>query len=426
LTSNKTQDINRDFHNALYVLKNVIEGINVKITTISNPISSVSESARAYLDYHQIMAIQKSFLTRTALILNHINNVQKQLSKISNQHELIMMCSIIEKLRNEYFLLEQVYDYYVHLINTRSEFGMGPLLKGCDKIAHESLKVGLKGLGYPIPPVACHLQYGPGLHIIKHGINLWDGNKNPVAIIKIERIGFPSPRITAVIHECGHQFWHITNGLQELKNLIYSVVFKETGDKELSQKWSDWTSEIGADILALKQANFAAVVGLAEVTISNPQNMFRFIPGDPHPNMILRIMMGIETVKLGYGNGDWDIFRNTWDFLYPQELADNISKGLINDSLPIIPKLCAAICETKMECFKQKSLNDLIPWNYFSPTVIKNFLKKDASDFNMDISDLQTNPIAQLSCFRIMQMFGGRTRSSIRDQMCNWLLSLAS
>lgn len=38
--------------------------------------------------------------------------------------------------------VEQVFDYYVDLLHTRSEQGIGPILSGCDMICYGSLSQG--------------------------------------------------------------------------------------------------------------------------------------------------------------------------------------------------------------------------------------------------------------------------------------------
>ena len=57
----------------------------------------------------------------------------------------------IQHLSNRYFLCEKVHDYFMDSLHTRSEQGMGKILKGCDQIATASLKLGLEKLGYEVP-----------------------------------------------------------------------------------------------------------------------------------------------------------------------------------------------------------------------------------------------------------------------------------
>ena len=160
--------------------------------------------------------------------------------------------------------VEQVFDYYVDLLHTRSERGVGPLLKGCDKICYSSLNQGLKRLGL-VHLLSFVISIGRRRIHTKVGIYLWDGQSNPAAIIKVVRSAVPLPRLTSILHECGHQAAHMTNWNKELAQILYASVFETGGSRYLADLWSSWTSEIAADFWALHQSNFASVMGLYEV-----------------------------------------------------------------------------------------------------------------------------------------------------------------
>lgn len=125
--------------------------------------------------------------------------------------------------------VKQVFDYYVDLLHTRSEQGIGPILSGCDMICYGSLSQGLYKLGLEIPTVVCYLDRGEGSSILKSGRYLWDGQRNSVATIKVVRTAVPLPRLTSILHECGHQAAHITNWNNELAELLYVTVIGGSG-----------------------------------------------------------------------------------------------------------------------------------------------------------------------------------------------------
>ena len=321
--------------------------------------------------------------------------------------------------------VEQVFDYYVDLLHTRSERGVGPLLKGCDKICYSSLNQGLKRLGLVAPTIVCYLDRGEGASILKSGIYLWDGQSNPAAIIKVVRSAVPLPRLTSILHECGHQASHMTNWNKELAQILYASVFETGGSRYLADLWSSWTSEIAADFWALHQSNFASVMGLYEVVTGSSDRVFRIIQGDPHPMAFLRVMMGLTFCKMAFGSGPWDDFMRVWQALYPIDATSAEPATIARESLPILPAICKAISNTKMKAFLGSSLNQILPWDAASPTRIKEFLNHDLSNFCVSEGSIIGQPILTLTSFRMIQMFGGRSHEWIIEQMRRWLTSLS-
>ena len=62
--------------------------------------------------------------------------LNKQLSLANNIEDLVPLQRNIQYLSNRYFLCEKVHDYFMDSLHTRSEQGMGKILKGCDKISY--------------------------------------------------------------------------------------------------------------------------------------------------------------------------------------------------------------------------------------------------------------------------------------------------
>jgi hypothetical protein len=259
---------------------------------------------------------------------------------------------------------------------------------------------------------------------MKAGIYLWDGQTNPAAIIKVVRSAIPLPRLTSILHECGHQAAHMTNWNRELADLLYTTILAEGGSKHLAILWSSWASEIAADFWALHQSNFASVLGLSEVVTGSSDRVFRVILGDPHPIPYLRVMTGLAACKMAFGNGPWDDFGKVWQLLYPVDATRAEPATIVEESLPLLTSICKAISKTKMNAFLGNSLEQILPWEISSPNRIRKFLNHDLSDFSVSKDDLMDWPIPVLASFRMIQMFGGRSHEWIIEQMRNWLTSL--
>lgn len=422
--SNDNDDDN--ISNGRFLLKTALDSLSVAIESLGSPVSStIPEIAANYLSSEQITAIENAFLTRTTALGAHLGEVKRQYNTAVDATSLRRLQRKQQNARDHYMRVEQVFDYYVDLLHTRSERGVGPLLSGCDKICYSSLSQGLRRLGLETPPIVCYLDRGEGASILKSGMYLWDGQSNPAAIIKVVRSAVPLPRLTSVLHECGHQAAHMTNWNKELAEILYASIVEAGGPKYLADIWSSWTSEIAADFWALHQSNFASVMGLYEVVTGSSDRVFRIIPGDPHPMAYLRVMIGLAFCKMAFGSGPWDDFMRVWKLLYPINATRGEPAIIAKESLPLLPTICKVISNTKIKAFLGSSLNQILPWDAASPTRIKEFLNHDLSNFCVSKGSLIDQPILALTSFRMIQMFGGRSHEWIIEQMRRWLTSLS-
>ena len=61
-----------------------------------------------------------------------------------------------------------------------------------------------------------------------------------------------------------------------------------------------------------------------------------------------------------------------------------------------------------------------------SPDAIKSFLNDEHTKVSVNEDLLMHNPIFVLTCFRYLQMFGGKSQIWLVDQMRKWLIWLSS
>lgn len=412
-------------HNGRFLLKIAIDSLDASIDSMESPVYTVPQISRSFLSPEQSTAIGNAFLSRRIKLKEHIEEVKRQFSIVSDIEGLQRLQRKQQYARDHYLRTEQVFDYYVDLLHTRGEKNMGPILKGCERICNVSLEQGLSKLGLEVPTVICYLDRGEGASILKSGIYLWDGQSNPAAIIKVVRSAIPLPRLTSILHECGHQAAHMTNWNQEVSETLYDTVKNSGGSRALADLWSSWASEIAADFWALQQSNFASVIGLSEVVTGSSDRVFRVIPGDPHPMAYLRVMTGLTFCKLFFGPGPWDDFKRTWDLLYPINASRAESASIAQESLPLLNNICKSISTRKMDSFLGNSLNQILPVNSAGPKRIKEFLSHNLSNFSME-SNTVSCPIVTLTSFRMIQMFGGQSHQWISRQMGNWLTKLGN
>lgn len=418
----------REIDNPLFIIRSSLNNLHTAIQSYKTPVLFVAKDIQENLTTEQKAVLQKSFLDRANNLNKHINLVKNSLQTTTRLEDLFGLQSKLQNLHSHYLLSERVLDYYMDVLHTRSEQGMGILLKGLDRLAYESLKQGYEQINEKeeIPLTICHLDAGIGAAILSKGIQLWDYQANPAALIKIVRSSIATPKLTCVCHECGHQLGKITGWNEELARLIYKTVIDSNFSKDLARYWSFCSSEIAADFYCLSQCNFAAVVGLAEVLLAASSRIYHYNAEDPHPISWGRVMLGLTACETVLGNGPWTDYRKAWQTLFPLERARGKSANILAESLPLFEPLCKAIINSHMECFNGKSLREIIPWENTSPKLIKNFLNEEMSDFSVSEELYIKKPIVALTCFRYIQMFGGKPHKWLEDKMRDWLISLGS
>jgi hypothetical protein len=268
--------------------------------------------------------------------------------------------------RRRFLRTEMTLDFFADAINTRTSANIGSLLRACDTLAYRSMAQGLDPLSITVPPVLTFLDAGQGAAILKQGLRLWDGGEaNPVAAIKIVRHNLLRP--TALIHETGHQFAHLTNWNTELAQAL-SQGLAPAGD--LAGIWASWASEIAADAFAFVTTGFASVAALHDVVAVEPGGVFRFTIGDPHPVSYLRVLLGVEMCRYFYADGIWDAMAAAWMSTYPTQSLPSAERSLLEGSLPLLRTVVRITLDTPTQAFKSRRLRELIQPERVSPSTL--------------------------------------------------------
>jgi hypothetical protein len=253
--------------------------------------------------------------------------------------------------RRFYLRVETTLDFFADAINTRTSSNIAGLLKACDTLAHRSMAQLLDQLDKPTPAALTYLDKGLGASILRAGLRLWDQtNVNPVATIKITRHNLHRP--TALIHETGHQVAHITGWNEELAAALATAL--ASAPAGVGETWAGWSSEIAADAFAFAHTGYAAVATLHDVVAG--EDVFRHVPGDPHPVSYARVLLGVEMCRQFYGDGAWDDLGRAWQQQYPIERAPDGTRQLLELSMPLLPAVAQAALTQPMRAFCGTSL----------------------------------------------------------------------
>jgi len=321
---------------------------------------SAWESLGLYLNTALKNSLQQSLtrLQQNALI------IQSQLDEAKSVNQLKHLEIQLDKFKRKYLQTETMLDFYTDAINTRTNNDMAALLRACDSIAYNSMKMILEPLGKKTPPVLTYCDKGLGASILKAGLRLWDGKtQSPAAAIKVVRHNLYRP--TALIHESGHQIAHMLNWNNELANVLYNQLKHHS--IEIAELWAGWTSEIAADTFAFVHTGYASVAGLCDVVSGNSDFIFRYQPLDPHPINYLRVLLGTAMCRYYYGEGPWDQLERVWKRKYNIQDAPIEVQELIWQSLPLLKEITHICLQIPLKSFRDKPITYWINPNRVNP-----------------------------------------------------------
>ena len=158
---------------------------------------------------------------------------------------------------------------------------------------------------------------------------------------------------TSLFHECGHQVAGITGWNEAFCPAARRARLSVRGS-EIAEIVAGWASEMAADSFAFAYTGYAAVVALVRRGRRPRAEVFRFLPGDPHPISYLRVMLGVEMCRRFYGMGPWDELAAAWQQLYPIHDAPQFSGAVVRAVLPLLPRIVDAALLTPHALFPRE------------------------------------------------------------------------
>lgn len=378
---------------------------------------SAWEGLGLYLNIELKSSLQKSLnrLKQNALLL------QSQLREAKSVNQLKRLEINLDKFKRKYLQTETMLDFYTDAINTRTNNDMAALLRACDNIAYNSMKMILEPLGKHTPPVLTYCDKGLGASILKAGLRLWDGEtQSPAAAIKVVRHNLYRP--TAIIHESGHQIAHILKWNDELANVLYEQLKHHS--IELAELWSGWTSEITADTFAFVHTGYASVAGLCDVVSGNSNFIFRYQPLDPHPISYIRLLLGTAMCRLCYGEGPWNQMERVWKRKYNISDAPIEAQELILQSLPLLKKIAQICLQIPMKAFGDKPITYWINPNRVNPQRLLQLTEQAGNSLYISDYWISGESIRLLALGGYQIATAPRQLSRILEQQRKWMLKL--
>lgn len=277
------------------------------------------------------------------------------------------------RLRERYLQAETVHDFFLDAITTRSVPELAAVLRGLDRLAGDALDMTLRPLGIEAPPVLVYLDRGLGASILRAGIRLYDeANPSPAAAIKITRHNLLYP--TALLHECGHQFAHLTGWTAELADALGTTLGRES--RELGEMWRATTSEVAADAYGFCLSGWAPLPALANVVDGTTSAVYRRIPGDPHPYPLIRVLFNAALARDWYGAGPWDAIARTWARRHRPDRAPGEIGELTRRSLSSMRTIVHLCTRQSMESFKGRPLHSVADPMRMHPATIDGLVRR--------------------------------------------------
>jgi hypothetical protein len=323
---------------------------------LQDPENFASASAWRTLEGYLNVSLRKHLGEAADRLEREADVLSAELRAAFTAEQLEQLRVRVINFRRRYLQTETALDFYGDAVNSRTSTRLYGLLRACDAMAVLSMQQVLEPLGRTVPPVLTYVDKGLGASILRAGLRLWDGGSvSPAAALKITRQNLYRP--TALIHETGHQVAHLVGWNDELAALLERELKPASADAAAA--WAGWASEIAADTYAFAHTGYGSIAALHDV-VSGGRTVFRLAPGDPHPIAYLRVLLGVQMCVRFFGAGPWDDLGRAWVRAYPRESAPAATRQLVEQSLPLLPRIAELCLLAPMRGFGGRPLVALV------------------------------------------------------------------
>jgi hypothetical protein len=218
---------------------------------------------------------------------------------------------------------------------------------------------------------------------------------------------------TALFHETGHQFAHLTGWNGELATALELVLRRRS--TELAGLWSSWAGEVAADVHAFALAGWSPVPALANVVDGETEAVLRIIPGDPHPMPLVRVLLNAALCRAWFGPGPWDALARVWVGRHvTSDGSGGDAERLARLSMEALGDLVDVCTRQPMHAFRGRSLSDLADPRRVSPAALSQLATQAGPS-------LLTSPyLARKEPVRILAWLAGRALEDPAHALDHW------
>lgn len=272
----------------------------------------------------------------------------------------------VQRFRRRYVQVDTTLDFFGDAVNSRTSPLLWAALSTLDRLAVASMAPVLQRANKPVPRVLVYQDKSTGASILRAGVRLWaPGAIMPVAAIKIVRNNLYRP--TSLFHETGHQVAHLTGWVPSLRASLSSAL---ADDKQLQAMWTQWTSEIAADVYAFLLTGYASVAALYDV-VGDAETILRWPIGDPHPIGWLRTALGCAFSKQCFGaSGPWGHLQCAMEARHHLTTADVSVQPLLARSMAAMPRIAAACLSAPVPALQNRPMTEVFDPQRVSPKAL--------------------------------------------------------
>ena len=305
------------------------------------------------------------------------------------------------------------------LLTQRLSPELGPMLAGCDALALDALNKDHPALDIIEPPIV-YCDRGFGASVLREGIPLPDGSRNPLPVIQIPYSKFREKyNLTSIIHEAGHEVIVRLELVNVLPKVVKAALQDAHAPDNISDLYALWVAESAPDYWVFCNAGVAQPLSIMEIMSLPRKYVMRISLGDPHPPPYIRVLLSFEWCRHQWGKGDWDDWETEWKRRYPIE---NASEGeLLELATRYIPVVSKALFNTRFKILGDKSIPSLFDLDSIAPNKLEMLAKMADSGIVM-LTGL--NPCAQLALFWVLRYKKHLGEEIIDRVMTKWLIRL--
>ncbi len=261
--------------------------------------------------------------------------------------------------------IEQIWDFYFELFGQR-QTQFGNWLLGCDRIALDCYQDIYMGLGIarsiPAPAPFSYMKTGFSPATFRRGIPLTKLGQqiNPFPLIQLPYHRLVNPwTLGAILHEVSHNLQTDLNLRKVIPSAIAQRLLKAGMSPMVAATWTNWHSEIFADLSGLLLGGPAIVASLMDIAARSPQATLFFHSGASHPVPYLRVFISIELLhRMGFPQTA-ERYQRIWEHIYPDPRAGNIPSELLHTFDKTHQLVVDTICYTPYKQLGNKTLAEI-------------------------------------------------------------------
>lgn len=347
-------------------------------------------------------------------------HTDKYLSEHYQVESRQMLINLLGELEMELTSAYTFYDTYMDILTQRLSDDIGPLLRGCDKIAADALQRSFLAETTVAPLVYC--DRGFGASTLREGVNVSKNIPNPIPFIAIPYSRMVEKyNLISINHEVGHQALIKLNMVTLWQQVFKEALAKANATGLVQDLYANWSKEIVPDFWAFCLSGMAQTCSIRDILVLPTPMMCSISTLQPHPPSYLRFLVSVECCRQIWGQGDWDDWESEWLILYPTMDMDDSIRQVIIEAKKYVPVAAKALLQTKFKKLDNKPLTSLFNMTVLNPKT----LKKCANTEGPLSADFKALPIgAQLAVFRLMREKRTIKQVDIDRLMTTWLKGL--